>query len=85
MLRPTRRTFLKAAGGLLLATTVPAPSLAGLLDDVFWRHEPKRTPAITPNDEFYITSYRSPPTIRVNEWSLVIKGLVDQPITLNYE
>lgn len=85
MPRPSRRTFLKAAGSLLLASALPAPSLAGLLDRIFGHHEPKATKPITPNDEFYVTSYRSPPTIRINDWSLSIAGLVDRPITLTYQ
>lgn len=85
MPRPSRRTFLKAAGGLLLASALPAPSLAGLLNRVFGRQEAKATKPVTPNNEFYVTSYRSPPTIRIDEWSLSINGLVDRPITLTYE
>ena len=85
MPRPSRRTFLKAAGGLLLATTLPTPSLAGLLDRLFGQTAPKLTKPITPNDEFYTTSYRSPPTIRIHDWSLSIIGLVERPITLTYE
>lgn len=81
----SRRTFVKAAGSLLLASVYPAPSLAGLFDGVFSLSDAKATKPITPNDEFYITSYRSPPTIRLNDWSLSIKGLVERPITLTYE
>jgi DMSO/TMAO reductase YedYZ molybdopterin-dependent catalytic subunit len=85
MPRPSRRTFLKAAGSLLLASVYPAPSLAGLFDGVFGRPDAKAATPITPNDEFYVTSYRSPPTIRINDWSLLVKGLVEHPITLTYE
>jgi DMSO/TMAO reductase YedYZ molybdopterin-dependent catalytic subunit len=85
MPRPSRRTFLKIIGGLLLVSALPVPSLAGLLDRVFGYPEPKATKPITPNDEFYVTSYRSPPTIRVNEWSLAVTGLVARPIVLTYE
>lgn len=84
MLRPSRRTFLKIAGSVLLASASPAPGRAGVLDRLFGHHEPKVTLPITPNDEFYVTSYRSPPTIRINDWSLSIKGLVERPITLDY-
>ena len=84
MPRPSRRTFLQSAGGLLLAAALPAPSLAGLLDRVFGQAEPRLTKPITPNEEFYTTSYRSPPTIRANDWSLSIKGLVDRPLTFTY-
>ena len=84
MLRPSRRTFLKIAGSVLLASALPAPGRAGVLDRLFGHHEPKATLPITPNDEFYVTSYRSPPTIRINDWSLSIKGLVERPIALDY-
>lgn len=69
----------------MLVSALPAPSLAGLLDRVFGRSEPKLTKPITPNDEFYVTSYRSPPTIRIHDWSLSIHGLVEQPLTLTYD
>ncbi len=85
MPRPSRRTFLKAAGSLLLGSAFPAPSMAGLLDRIFGQAEPKLTKPITPNDEFYLTSYRSPPTIRIYDWSLSIKGLVERPIALTYD
>ena len=85
MPRPSRRTFLKIAGSVLLASAFPAPSRAGVLDRLFGHHEPKATAPITPNEEFYVTSYRSPPTIRINDWSLLIKGLVGRPLTLTYE
>lgn len=85
MLRPSRRTFLKIAGSVLLASAFPAPGRAGVLDRLFGHHEPKATAPITPNDEFYVTSYRSPPTIRINDWSLSITGLVERPLILTYE
>ena len=84
MPRSSRRTFLKAAGGLLLASALPSPGFAGVFDRLLGQPEPKATKPITPNDEFYVTSYRSPPTIRINDWSLSIKGLVERPIMLNY-
>ena len=68
-----------------MATALPAISRAGLLDRVFGHTDAKATKPITPNDEFYVTSYRSPPTIRINDWSLSVKGLVERPITLTYE
>jgi len=85
MPRSSRRTFLKSVGSLLLVSALPVPSLAGLLDRVFGNPEPKATKPITPNDEFYVTSYRSPPTIRVGDWSLAVTGLVARPIVLAYE
>jgi DMSO/TMAO reductase YedYZ molybdopterin-dependent catalytic subunit len=59
--------------------------LAGLLDRVFGRSQSTLTKPITPNDEFYVTSYRSPPTIRIHDWSLSIQGLVERPLTLTYD
>ena len=69
----------------MCALTLPTPALAGLLERVFGHPEPKATDPITPNNEFYVTSYRSPPTIRVGEWSLSLTGLVERPIMMTYE
>jgi len=86
MLRLSRRYFLAALGSTaLMLAARPVPAFAGLLDKVFGQTEAKPTTPITPNEEFYLTSYRSPPTIRVNDWSLSIKGLVERPVTLTYE
>jgi len=85
----SRRDFLKIVGGLAAATAVPFPrpavggSIGGMLDR-FFGGPARVTPPITPNEEFYITSYRSPPTVRVGSWELSIKGLVEKPITLTY-
>jgi len=82
----SRRYLLATVGATALALAVrPVSVLAGLLDRVFRQSPAALTKPITPNDEFYVTSYRSPPTIRINDWSLSIKGLVDHPITLNYD
>ena len=83
MLRLSRRDFLRLAGGAAVASTLPSPAFAGVLDKLF-RDAPRARPALTPNDEFYVTSYRSPPDIRVTHWTLAIKGLVEKPITLTY-
>jgi DMSO/TMAO reductase YedYZ molybdopterin-dependent catalytic subunit len=53
------------------------------LDRLF--HTPSQlTPAITSNDNFYVTSYRSPPSVDVKTWNLSVKGLVERPLTLTY-
>ncbi len=85
MPQPSRRGFLQAAGGLLLAAVLPSSAAAGALSRLFGQPEPKLTTPITPNEEFYVTSYRSPPTIRLHEWSLAISGLVERPMTLTYD
>jgi DMSO/TMAO reductase YedYZ molybdopterin-dependent catalytic subunit len=61
----------------------PARAGATVLDKLF-HGSARATPSITPNDEFYVTSYRSPPTVRIDEWDLTIKGLVEHPVSLKY-
>lgn len=86
MPRLSRRYFLAALGSTaLMLAARPVPAFAGLLDRIFRQTEARPTEPITPNEEFYITSYRSPPTIRVNDWALSIKGLVERSITVTYE
>ncbi len=85
MPQPSRRRFLQATGGLLLAVALPSSAAAGVLNRLFGQPEPKLTKSITPNEEFYVTSYRSPPTVRIGDWSLSIGGLVERPITLTYD
>src|SRR3989442_2114382 len=45
----------------------------------------RATTPITPNDEFYITSYRHTPEVDAKGWSLRIKGLVRNPLSLTYD
>ena len=45
----------------------------------------RETTPITPNDEFYITSYHHTPEVDVKSWSLSIKGLVNKPKTFMYD
>ncbi len=83
MRRFSRRDFLRLAGGVAMATALPGPAVGGILDRLF-RDPPSLRPAITPNDDFYVTSYRSPPDIRVDQWLLTVTGLVQRPLTLTY-
>jgi DMSO/TMAO reductase YedYZ molybdopterin-dependent catalytic subunit len=84
MRRLSRRDLLKLAGGAAVAAALPVPSYAGILDRLL--HEPPVAlrPALTSNDKFYVTSYRSAPDIRVEQWSLAIKGLVEKPFRLTH-
>jgi DMSO/TMAO reductase YedYZ molybdopterin-dependent catalytic subunit len=41
--------------------------------------------AITPNDEFYVTSKGGTPTVDRAKWQLKFDGLVEHPFTLNYQ
>ncbi len=85
MTRLSRRGFFTAAGAFLAWFALrPFPSLAGFLDKLLG-HTAAPTPPITPNETFYVTSYRSPPTVRVAEWHLRIHGLVEHPLTLDYQ
>lgn len=85
MTRYSRRQFLAAAGAAtVLFASRPLPTFAGLLDRLLRRAEAKPTTPITPNEDFYVTSYRSPPAVRVADWSLRIHGLVERPVTLDY-
>jgi len=82
----SRRHLLASVGATALGLAArPVYALAGLLDRVFRRPAATLTKPITPNDEFYITSYRSPPTVHFKDWTLSIKGLVERPITLTYD
>ena len=73
------------AGGLAIATTWPGPkqSIGGMWGQIFGSRSREVAP-ITPNDEFYITSYRTPPFVTKDDWALTIKGLVKSPRTLTY-
>lgn len=80
-----RRDVLKMASGVVMAAAFrPTATFAGLLDR-FVRPPTRLTPAITPTEEFYVTSYRSPPTVRVDDWQLSVTGLVERPLTLTYQ
>ncbi len=41
--------------------------------------------AITPNDEFYVTTKGGTPTVQSASWSLKIDGLVAHPLEINYD
>lgn len=85
-MKPTfsRRDLLKLAGGTAVsAVAFSGPSFAGMLDGFVHRPAGLRS-AITPNDEFYVTSYRSPAEHSGGNWQLVVKGLVERPMTVNY-
>ena len=85
MRRFSRRDFLRLTAGLAIATSLPTPrpAIGGLFDRIFGP-KAQLTPAITPNEQFYVTSYRSPPRVDVKNWQLSVTGLVDRPMTLTY-
>ncbi|MGZ9159095.1 MAG: hypothetical protein ACXW36_09550 [Nitrospira sp.] len=68
MPRRSRRYLLATFGTIAITlATRPVPVIAGLLDTLLGQKQAQLTKPITPNEEFYLTSYRSPPTIRLNE------------------
>src|SRR5215471_14393824 len=82
----SRRLALKAFGAATLVYLLRAfNARAGLFDRLLGQQGRTPTKPITPNEEFYVTSYRSPPTIRLHSWSLALKGLIERPVTLTYE
>src|SRR5262245_18831991 len=82
----SRRLALKAFGAATLVYLLRAfDARAGLFDRLLGQQGRTPTKPITPNEEFYVTSYRSPPTIRLHDWSLSVKGLLERPLTLTYE
>jgi len=81
----SRRQLLQITAGIGLASFIPQPrqSLAGMWSQLF--REPKREISpITPNDEFYITSYRTPPFVPAEQWALSVRGQVNNPFTFTY-
>ena len=85
MKKVSRRKFLELAGVLAFTATLPIPQRAygNMWSQVFGGSSREISP-ITPNEEFYITSYRTPPFVFVEDWTLTIKGLVKSPRKLNY-
>ncbi|MSR23889.1 MAG: twin-arginine translocation signal domain-containing protein [Nitrospiraceae bacterium] len=73
MRRLSRRNFLKLVGGVAVAAALPTPALAGMLDQLF-RSAPRLRPALTSNDELYVTSYRNPPDTASNIGRCRFKG-----------
>ena len=69
-----RRLLVTVRAAALTVVPRPFPALTDLFDKLLGHSERKATKPITPNDEFYITPYRSPPTSRVDAWSLSVTG-----------
>jgi DMSO/TMAO reductase YedYZ molybdopterin-dependent catalytic subunit len=81
----SRRRFLQSAGTLAITPLflTIGSAKAGMWSQLFG--SPKRTISpITPNEEFYITSYRTPPFVPVDQWALSIRGTVQSPFTITY-
>src|SRR5216684_3506319 len=81
----SRRRFLLGSTAVLAAAALNPARLKAALLNRFFGDAGRETPPITPNEDFYITSYHSTPEVDVRTWSLRIKGLVRHPITLTYD
>ncbi len=77
----TRRKFVRLAGSAFVLANLP---LAARLTDAGAKPASEYG-GITPNSDFYITSYASTPRVDVRSWRFRIKGLVANPIGLSYD
>lgn len=80
-----RRQLRQLTASLGLASIIPQPrhSLAGMWSQGIGAPKRKISP-ITPNDEFHMTSYRTPPFVPADQWALSIRGQVNNPFTFTY-
>ena len=85
MRNASRRKLLQMIGGMALAVMVPSSrhAFGSMWSQIFGESSQIVSP-ITPNDSFYITSYRTPPFILSQNWLLSIKGLVKYPLAISY-
>ncbi len=76
----TRRKFVRLMGSAVVLARLPAavePANAAL-------PAPLKFGGLTPNDQFYVTSYGGTPLIDPSAWRLKVKGLVENPLELSY-
>src|SRR5712692_8159253 len=81
----SRRRFLLGSTAVLAAAALNPARLNAALLNRFFGDAGRKTPPITPNEDFYITSYHSTPEVDVRNWSLRIQGMVQHPSTLSYD
>ena len=86
MLRISRRTLLAGTiAGLGLAALKPSDLVkAGLLGSLFGQKGLETLP-LTPNRDFYITSYDLTPSVALKEWTLKVGGHVSKSLRLTFE
>ena len=77
----SRRKFIKLTGTALALAGVPAAALSAGASQ-----PPLSTfGGITPNRDFYLTSYGGTPVVDPRTWTLKVHGLVNRPVTLTYD
>src|SRR3989454_9597406 len=79
------RGFLIGSAAMLALAAFRPARLATAFNFRIFGDAARATTPITPNDEFYITSYRHTPEVDAKGWSLRIKGLVRNPLSLTYD
>jgi len=89
-----RRTFIAIVGGGGIGILLPYAIYRNLSGGVhpyigvkdYLKYGPQAAlRAITPTDEFYVTSSGDEPAVDIGKWSLVIDGLVEQPLRFQYD
>ncbi len=80
----SRRTFGKSLlASLGLAVLRPSSLVQAQLFGLFIG-KGRETPAITSNDDFYVTSYDLTPEIDLEQWSLHVGGMVKRPTSWSF-
>jgi DMSO/TMAO reductase YedYZ molybdopterin-dependent catalytic subunit len=81
----SRRQFFQASTTIVgLAFLQPTRLVRGQLFGLF-RGKGHETLPITPNSDFYVTSYDLTPTVALDQWSLHIGGMVKAPLTMSFD
>lgn len=90
-----RRRFFSIAAGAGVGVLLPLAAYRYMMKGMHAGHANVRNylndgpqaalRAITPNDDFYLTSSHGEPAIDPEKWSLTIDGLVEQPLRFGYE
>ncbi len=76
----TRRKFVRLAGSAIALANLPLAARALSAQSVTARH----FGGLTPNRDFYVTSYSTTPIIDANKWNLRITGMVAHPLEFSY-
>jgi len=90
-----RRHFISVAGGLGIGLLIPGVVYRYLMRGTnvgnaniraYLNAGPQAAlRAITPTEDFYLTSSHGEPAVDANKWSLVIDGLVKNPLRFSYD
>jgi DMSO/TMAO reductase YedYZ molybdopterin-dependent catalytic subunit len=75
----SRRNFIRMMSSALALTGVPLARVAVGED-----RGSGEFGGLTPNRDFYVTSYGGTPRVDLNRWNLKIHGLVERPMALTY-